>query len=113
MSNCRPFAQRRSAPSRDVSGGRDAVRAKRARCPLDVRLVPEREGEQAPELAAQVLAAGNVVVEHACNGVGPEIALPLEPLAPERLARERLQLAAEPGGRRDREPSLLPVDDPG
>src|SRR6266511_1248896 len=96
----------------DADGGYDPVRAKCTGRPLDVRFVPEREGEQAPELAAQVLAAGDVVFEHACDGVGPEVTLPLEPLAPDRLAGERLQLAAEPGRRRNREASLLPVDDP-
>src|SRR5678815_3103702 len=40
--------------------------------PLEVALVPEREGEQPPELAAQVLAAGDVVVEQPGHRGRPE-----------------------------------------
>ena len=42
---------------------------------LDVALVPEREGEQPPELAAQVLPARHVVVEQAPHRLRPEVAL--------------------------------------
>ena len=50
-----PHASDRLAPRRHVATGRA----------LDVALVPEREREQAPELAAPVLAAGDVLVEEA------------------------------------------------
>jgi hypothetical protein len=33
------------------------------RCPLDMPLVPEGEGEQSPELAAAILTPGDVIVQ--------------------------------------------------
>ena len=85
--------------------------AQRARRSLDVRLVPEREREQAPELARQVRAARDVVVEHAPDGGRLEVALPPERLVREDVARERLELAAQPGRGGDREAALAAVHD--
>src|SRR5215207_10979194 len=50
---------------------------------LDVALVPEREGEQPPELAAEILAARHVVVDQARHGLRAE-----EALAAKRLGRK-------------------------
>src|SRR5262245_56340204 len=80
--------------------------AQRAWSPLDVPFVPEREREQPPQLPAQVLAARDVVVDEAPDGVRPEEALPGQPFGRERLAGERLEVAPQPGGGRNREPAL-------
>ena len=72
---------------------------------LDVALVPEREREQAPELAREVLAAGDVIVEHARDGRRLQEALAAEHVGRERLARERLaarRAARPPPGSRSR-----------
>ena len=78
---------------------------------LDVALVPERKGEESPQLAAEVLAAGDVVVQHACHGLGPEVALAAKAVRSERLAREGLEVTTQPRRRRYREPPLAAVDD--
>src|SRR5512146_2323678 len=72
-------------------------------------LVPEREGEQPPQLARQVLFPGDVGVEQARDRLRPEKALPAHRLRRKRLARERLEVAPEPRGRRDREAALAAV----
>ncbi len=72
-------------------------------------LVPEREREQPPELAAQVLAARDVVVDQPGHGLGPEVALAPQRLGRERLAREGLEVAAQPCRGRDREAALAPA----
>src|SRR5207247_1457114 len=78
---------------------------------LDVPLVPEREGEQTPELTAAILAAGDMIVEQTLHDLGAEEALAVQRRARERLPRERLELAPEPGGRRNRKAALLAMDD--
>src|SRR5205809_1144319 len=86
-------------------------RAQERRLLLDVALVPEREREQAPELAAPVLRAGDVLVEQPGHRRRLEEALRAQGVRRQRRARERLELAAEPRGRRDREAALAPVHD--
>src|SRR5439155_7434559 len=81
------------------------------RCSLDVVFVPEREREQTPQLPAQVLSPLHVVVEQARDGVRPEEPLPPQPFRRQRLACERLQLAAQPGRGGNREAALLSVHD--
>src|SRR5215471_2657641 len=76
---------------------------------LDMPLVPEREGEQPPELAAPVLPAGSVLVDEARYWLGLEEALALQVLRRQRLARERLEVAAQPRRCRDREAALASV----
>src|SRR5439155_14330788 len=77
----------------------------------DVALVPERECEQAPELAREVFLARHVPVEQAADGLRAEEALSPNGLGRQRLPRERLQLSPQPGGGRDREATLLAADD--
>src|SRR5947209_144145 len=72
---------------------------------------PQRKRDESPELAAEVLAAGHVVVQQARDGNGFEVALVPNPSWREDLARERLELTAQPGGGRDREPALTRADD--
>src|SRR5205085_8737617 len=76
---------------------------------LDVPFVPEREREQPPELPRQVLAAPDVVVEHARHSCGLEDTLPAYGRRRQRLAGERLELTPQPGGGGDREAALAPV----
>src|SRR5512132_833429 len=73
--------------------------------------MPEREAKQAPELAREVLAAGEVIVEQPGDRPGLEEALPPHVLRREGLAREWKQRSAEPGRRWNREPALASVDD--
>ena len=56
-------------------------------------LVPERECEQPPQLAAPVLAAGDVLVDQPRHRLRLEEALALEVLGRERRAGERFELA--------------------
>src|SRR3954462_4319274 len=74
-------------------------------------LVPQREREQSPELAREVLAARYMGVEDPLHRLGAEVALPSQGLRCERLARERHELAAQPRRRGDREATLATVDD--
>src|SRR5436190_23729520 len=69
---------------------------------LHVTLVPEREREQPPELPRPVALPGDVLIEQPPHGLGTEEALPPERRGRERLARERLEVAAEPRCRGDR-----------
>src|SRR4051794_17429735 len=78
---------------------------------LDVALVPERQREEAPELPRQIGAPGDVLVEHAPNGGRLQQALAAQRLGGKRLAGERLELAAQPGRRRDREAALASLYD--
>ena len=97
-----PTPSCRSRPS--CRQRRSELRASR-RDALDVALVPEREREQPPHLAREVLASGDVVVEHARDGLGLQEALPADHLGRERLARERLagrRAATPPPGSRSR-----------
>src|SRR5204863_2430192 len=80
-------------------------------CALDMPLVPERERKQPPELAAEILASGDVVVEQPVDDARLEVALAVQRFRRERLARERLQLAAQPCCGGDREAPLLPAHD--
>src|SRR5215510_6899337 len=52
-----------------------------------------------------------MTVQHRRHRLGPEESLPPERLRAEGLACERLQLAAQPRGRRNREAALLAADD--
>jgi hypothetical protein len=52
-----------------------------------------------------------VAVEHPRDGVRLEEALPADRVRREHLARERLELAAQPRRRRDREAALAPAHD--
>jgi hypothetical protein len=52
-----------------------------------VTLVPEREGDQPPELAREILPAGDVSVEKPRDDDRIEEALPPETLRREKLAR--------------------------
>jgi hypothetical protein len=73
------LSSRRSRCSgvRGRKSGRAARRlAQRARLSLDVPLVPEREREQPPELAREVLLAAHVPVDHPLHGLRVEEALP-------------------------------------
>src|SRR6266545_7785877 len=78
---------------------------------LDVALVPEREREQSPELAAPVLPARDVLVEEESHGLVAEEAVSAQHICGERVARERLELAGEPRGGRNRETALATVHD--
>src|SRR5205823_5938868 len=69
-------------------------------------LEPERKRHEPPELAAEVLAAGDMAVEEGGHGPGVEVSLAPHPLLGEDLARERLELSAQPRGRGDREAAL-------
>ena len=80
-----------------------------APCPDTVAIVPERERQQAPDLAAVVLAALDVGVEQGANRVGPEPPLPLDCGRRKHVPRERLEVAAQPGRGGDREPLLAAV----
>src|ERR671937_710532 len=92
------WPQEREVSSRDGLGD-----ARRPRLALDVALVPEREGEQAPELARKVLAAGDVRVDQRVHRLGAEEALAAQRVGRQRVVRERLELPAQPRGCRDRE----------
>src|SRR4051794_37761051 len=72
---------------------------------------PQRERHETPELARVVLAACDVLVDEALDRRGLEAALAAQALGPEHLAAERLELAAQPGGRGDREALLAPAGD--
>ena len=74
-------------------------------------LVPEREREQAPELAREVLPSRDVRVDQTLDRLRTEEPLALERGRRERLAGEALEVAAQPGCGRDREPALAAVDD--
>src|SRR5207248_9229571 len=78
---------------------------------LDVPLVPEREGEQPPQLTAPVPPTRDVLVDQPRDRLRLEEALAVQVLGRQRGARERLQLAAQPGGGRDREAALATVHD--
>src|SRR5262249_60223256 len=78
---------------------------------LHVALVPEREREQSPQLTAQILPAGDMLVEQRLHHSRLEESLPPKSLFGQRLACERLELAAQPRRGWDREPSLLAVHD--
>src|ERR1044072_6713594 len=93
-----------------AAGGAGVDRARRAR---RAGWMPARgrNGAHAPELAAEVLAAGDVVVDQARRDVRPEEALPAERLRRERVAREPLEVAAQPRCRGNREAALAAVDD--
>ena len=56
--------------------------------------------------------AGDVAVDQRAHRLGPEEALPPQRLRAQRLAGERLELAAQPGRGRDREAALLAAHDP-
>ena len=70
---------------------------------LNVPLVPEREGEQAPQLPAQGPPCRRRVLENALDRAGVEEPLPAERLGRQGVAGERLQLPAKPrcGGNRE------------
>src|SRR6266511_5714947 len=74
-------------------------------------LVPEREREQSPELAAPVLPARDVLVEEASHRLVAEEAMPAQHVCGERVAREGLELAREPRCGRNRETALAAVHD--
>src|SRR5215218_3049259 len=78
---------------------------------VGIAVEPEGKRHQAPDLPAQVLAAGAVAVEEARDRGGVEQALAGDGARRQHLAGERLQRAAQPGGDRDREPLLAAVDD--
>src|SRR5206468_8148865 len=105
-----PTPSYRPTPSRRHRLG-EAQPAHGAGSALDVPLVPEREREQAPELAAQILASGDVVVEQARHRLRPEEALTAQRLGREDVACERLELAAEPRRGGNREAALAAADD--
>src|SRR2546430_9630493 len=79
--------------------------------PDTVALEPQREGEQAPELAAEIVPARDVRVDQRGHRRRIEESLPVECLRREDLARERLEIAPQPGGGRDREALLSPMHD--
>ena len=54
-------------PSRQRGEGRAVEGQCRGR-PLDVTLMPEREAEQTPDLTAEIVMAGDVIVEESVNG---------------------------------------------
>src|SRR5436190_6428837 len=102
----------KSAPSSGASSARDRVYERGVPGDaLDVALIPERQREEAPELPREIGAAGDVVVEHAPNGGSLQQALAAQRLRRERLARERLELAAQPGRGRNRKAALAAVHD--
>jgi hypothetical protein len=78
---------------------------------LYVLLVPEREREQAPQLAAPVLLSGDVLVEEALHRLVGEEALAAQDVRRQRVAREGLELPGQPGGGGNREPSLAAAHD--
>src|SRR5438132_5197052 len=84
----------------------------RRRLALDVALVPEREREQPPQLPAEIIAAGDVVVDHPPHRSRVEEPLPPQGVGRQGVPRERLELTAQPRGRGNREASLLAVHDP-
>src|SRR5512133_3613072 len=102
----------RTPVARSVDERLQARLAQGLRLALDVPLVPEREREQPPELARQVLPAGHMAVDQPLDGLGPEETLAAECLLAQRLAGERLELAAQPGRCRNREAAFLAADDP-
>src|SRR3954470_583057 len=122
-----PCACRRCTSGRNTSGcalavkstqtlirrrsGDDARQRDVARDALDVVLVPERERQQSPQLAREILAAGDVIVEHARDRFGAEEALTPERVARQGLARERLEVAAQPRGCGNGEAALASVHD--
>jgi len=74
-------------------------------------LVPERESEETPQLAAPVLGAGDVLVEQACHRLRLEKPLGAQRSGRQGRAGERLELAAQPGGGWNREAALASVHD--
>ena len=104
-------ARRHVDPDPHASSASIRAERERRRLLLDVPLVPEREREQAPELAAPVLAPGDVLVEQARHRLGRKKPCRSSVAGGERLARERLELAAQPRRRGDREAALAAVHD--
>src|SRR5712691_1168878 len=88
-----------------------SCRPERRRLLLDVALVPQREGEQAPELPAPVLHACDVLVEQTRHRLRLEEPLRAQRRGRERRAGERLELPAQPGCGWDREAALAAVYD--
>ena len=81
------------------------------RLSLDLSFVPERKRDQAEKLAGQILAARKVPVDQAAHDRRGEEALAAKCVGRKYLARERLELAAQPGGGRYREAALASVHD--
>src|SRR6476659_4697144 len=94
------------------SASRPATRkAKRASVSVGIAVEPEGKRHQAPDLAAEVLAAGAVAVDDRGHRGRVEQALALERARCQHLASERLQRPAEPSGERNREALLAPGKD--
>src|SRR4051794_3393950 len=73
--SARPNASK-AVPRSLMALERRVRRAGRRACRrLHPALVPEREGQESPELAAEVLAARHVGVDHRAHRFGPEVAL--------------------------------------
>src|SRR5947209_17305221 len=72
---------------------------------------PQREGHEAPQLAAVILAPRDVIVEQPAHRAWFEVALGPGPGRGEEVAGQGLQLAAQPGGGRNREAPLARRDD--
>src|SRR5829696_6971844 len=102
-----PGSRVRTPAARSADERLHALARERHGLALDVVLVPEGEGEQAPELAREVLLARHMAIEQRRRRLGSEVALATERLRAERLASEGRELTAEPGGGGDREASLL------
>ena len=67
--------RRRGQIDPDLHPATTALQLRVAANTFDVALVPERECEQAPHLAREVFASGDVIVEHARDGVRLQEAL--------------------------------------
>ncbi len=78
-----------------------------------VGVVPEAEGDQRPERAAGVLAAGQVALEQGAHGGRLEEALGADARGGEQLAGQRQQRAAQPGRRGGAEAALGAAHDRG
>src|SRR5207237_1168777 len=104
----RRLARDYSTLSDDLGQARLAERPRRL---LDVALVPEGEGEEAPELPASILPSGDVLVDEPRDHLRREEPVPPQRVGRQRVPSERLELSAQPGRRRDREAALPAVDD--
>ena len=114
-------SRRRGRASRFVSGTseqrqrrpatRKAKRASRLVGSAGIAVEPEGKRHQAPDLAAEVLAARAVAVEDRRDGGGVEQALAGERRGARTSRAKGSQRAAQPGGDRDREALLAAVDD--
>src|SRR6185503_4320827 len=76
-----------------------------------VAVKPHRQRHQAPDLATQVLAAGEMAVEHPGHRGGVEAALALQRLRREHLASVVAERTAQPGGQGNREALLATPHD--